>query len=155
MYASVRLIRGKVHSVERIWLSVGASVFDPELDSFLLIQRMDNGRWELPGGLVEPGEIMAEAVVRETFEETGALIRPLRVSGIYESPDQRVVSVVYDCRFVEGRLRTSEETRAVAWVKRSEVPNRVNNAYSCRILDALNAEFVSRVTDEDDIILCR
>ena len=45
----------------RIWMSVGAAIYECQSDAFLLIQRADNGLWELPGGLVETGERLADA----------------------------------------------------------------------------------------------
>ena len=44
----------------RHWVSVGAAIYDEVLDSFLLIQRMDNGLWQLPGGVVELGERLSD-----------------------------------------------------------------------------------------------
>ncbi|MBC8171758.1 MAG: NUDIX domain-containing protein [Anaerolineae bacterium] len=49
----------------------------------LLQKRGDNGQWSLPGGLIEPGEEPAEAIIREVKEETGLDVVPVRVTGIY------------------------------------------------------------------------
>jgi 8-oxo-dGTP diphosphatase len=53
-------------------LGAGAIVVDH--DRLLLVKRARgwaSGRWAVPGGKVEPGETMAEAVIRELREETG------------------------------------------------------------------------------------
>ena len=55
-------------------VSAGAAIQD-EAGRFLAIRRRDNGRWELPGGIVEPGERLEDALVREVVEETGYLVR--------------------------------------------------------------------------------
>jgi 8-oxo-dGTP diphosphatase len=55
----------------------------------LLIRRSDTGGWALPGGTLEWGERLSEAVPREIEEETGARwVRLERVSGIYSRPDR-------------------------------------------------------------------
>ena len=57
---------------ERPLVCVGAIALDG--DRLLLVRRGQSlaaGRWSIPGGRVEPGETLAEAVVREVAEETG------------------------------------------------------------------------------------
>jgi len=58
--------------------------------------------WALPGGFVDPGESMLEAVKREAMEETSLHITPLEIFHVYSRPwrDPRgdTVSVVYHCR---------------------------------------------------------
>ncbi len=137
---------------EKLWVSVGAAIYDPSATAFLLIQRADNGLWQLPGGLVNAGERLVEAVLRETKEETGVDVLVTRPSGIYESPCQNVVSIVFACRYAKGELRTSSETREVAWVPSSEVESLVDEAYARRLLDSLSTEFKLRTTDELRII---
>lgn len=54
-------------------------------DKILLIKREDNGLWAMPGGLVEVGETLAEAAVRECREESGVSGRATRLLGIFDS----------------------------------------------------------------------
>src|SRR5207247_3713755 len=51
-------------------------------EGLLLQRRSDNGLWGLPGGGVEPGESVTEAVVREGRAETGREEVPLRLVGL-------------------------------------------------------------------------
>jgi ADP-ribose pyrophosphatase YjhB (NUDIX family) len=79
----------------------------------LLARRIDTGRWGLPGGLLELGESLAGTAIRETEEETGLRIEPLRVRGIFGG--QRVVfpggdtlypvSTWFDCEIRSGSPR--------------------------------------------------
>lgn len=91
--------------------AVGALVFDQQ-GQLLLQQRADNGRWALPVGGMEPYETPADAIVRETWEETGVLVEPQRAIGIYgglafrhthANGDQTVsVFFVFVCRVSGG-----------------------------------------------------
>lgn len=71
----------------------------------LLHRRRDTGRWSLPGGVLDPGEQPADAVVREVLEETGVRAVPDRLVGVYLTPDIRYpngdlaqyVSTAFEC----------------------------------------------------------
>lgn len=55
----------------------------------VLIRRRDNGRWGLPGGMVDWGEDVATTVRRELMEETGLeLVKIRRLVGVYSAPDR-------------------------------------------------------------------
>ncbi len=64
-------------------LAVEIVVF--EGDRLLLIQRRDDERWALPGGLVEVGETPAEAAARELWEEAGVRGQINRLLGVFDS----------------------------------------------------------------------
>ena len=52
----------------------------------LLVRRIDDGYWELPGGRLEVGESAAQAVIREVAEESGVAIALMGLSGVYSDP---------------------------------------------------------------------
>src|SRR6478735_4748219 len=52
----------------------------------LLVRRIDDGSWELPGGRIEVGESAAQAVIREVAEESGVVIALVGISGVYSDP---------------------------------------------------------------------
>lgn len=52
----------------------------------LLVRRIDNGTWELPGGRIEVGESAAQAVIREVAQESGVAIALTGLSGLYSDP---------------------------------------------------------------------
>ena len=52
----------------------------------LLVKRADVGRWALPSGRGEPGEAVADAVVREVREEVGPDVALVRLPGVYSDP---------------------------------------------------------------------
>jgi len=71
-------------------------------DKILLIRRKNEpfkGRWALPGGFVEYGETVEEAVLREFEEEVGLKARIKKLLGVYSKPDRdprgHVISIVF------------------------------------------------------------
>jgi 8-oxo-dGTP pyrophosphatase MutT (NUDIX family) len=93
----------------------------------LLIRRTDNGTWALPGGAIEMSESVADAAVRETFEETGIQVEVTGLLGIYSDPGhvihftsndevRREFSVVLTARPVGGEPTLSTESSEVRWV---------------------------------------
>lgn len=59
-------------------------IMEDTCSKVLMVQNLDNGRWSLPGGAVEMHETLAEAVVRETREETGLSIQVGELVGVSE-----------------------------------------------------------------------
>jgi ADP-ribose pyrophosphatase YjhB (NUDIX family) len=64
-------------------IGVDAAVFTPN-GEILLIQRKDNGRWSMPGGLAEIGQSLSEAALRELWEEAGLRGRAVRLLGVFD-----------------------------------------------------------------------
>lgn len=119
-------------------VSVAGAVYDKTTDSFLVIQRRDNGDWQLPGGVLELGETIEQGVVREVYEETGVTVKPVRLTGIYKNMARGVVALVFLCEIVSGDLETNDEAQKVEWMKSERVPKMMSEAFSVRLLDALS-----------------
>ncbi|MFD7897329.1 NUDIX hydrolase [Streptomyces sp. NPDC059568] len=120
----------------------------------LLIKRRDNGHWEPPGGVVEAGETLPDALQREVLEETGVKIAlPASLTGVYKNMTGLIVSLVFRCEAADGTPSTGEETRALRWVTREEVTELADEAYAIRVLDALDAVSPPAVRAHDGVKL--
>jgi ADP-ribose pyrophosphatase YjhB (NUDIX family) len=67
-------------------------------------------RWAQPGGFLEIDETVLEAAIRETFEETGLQVEPVRIVGLYSRVEAAVVVVAYEARIVGGEPITTPES---------------------------------------------
>lgn len=94
------------------------------------------GEWSLPGGVLECGETLREAVIREAREETGLLVNPSEMLGVYERvirDDQgrvryHYVLIDFLCHAVGGDLKAGSDAAEVRWFTREELP-ALNLAY--------------------------
>lgn len=94
-------------------------------DRYLLQDRVKEN-WKgctLPGGHIEPGESIVDAVIREMKEETGLTIQSPRLCGVKQFPIEggRYLVFLFETDRFEGELSDSEEGK-MRWVKTSELP---------------------------------
>jgi len=126
--------------------SVSAVIFD-QRGRLLLQQRSDGGQWGLPGGSVEIGESLAEAVCREVHEETGLVVVVRRLIGVYSNPTLQVVryptghvwhyvNACFECRVTSGTLTTCDETLDLRYFSPRRLPGTLLPNHRVRIADA-------------------
>ena len=103
------------------------SLYGEKRDRVVLVRQyrytIDNYIYELPAGLVEPGEDYHMSAVREMREETGLTLHPLRVDAFYEKPFYTTIGMTDECcgtvyGYADGeisgdRLEESEEIEVV------------------------------------------
>lgn len=86
------------------------------------------GRWVVPGGTVELGETLEDAVAREVLEETGIRVRPLEVMTVFDRIERHedavahhYVIVDYRCAYVSGGLQAATDAQDAAWVAEADL----------------------------------
>jgi|SRR6516162_706505 mutator protein MutT len=116
---------------ERPIIGVGAVIVDG--DRALLVRRATEplkGEWSIPGGAVELGETLQDAVRREALEETGIAAEPGQVLEVFDSifddelgrVQYHYVLIDYLCRPISGEARASGDVSEVKWVSQAELP---------------------------------
>jgi 8-oxo-dGTP diphosphatase len=123
-----------LHSV-----SIAAVVVD-EFGRVLVTRRRDNGHWEPPGGVLEAEESILDGVKREVLEETGLVVEPIRLTGVYKNMARGIVALIFLARITTGEPTTSDETSRVEWWTPEMVSQHMDAAYAVRILDALRPD---------------
>jgi 8-oxo-dGTP diphosphatase len=88
------------------------------------------GQWSIPGGVLEVGEFVCEAAIREAREETGLIVEPGELLGVYDrvlrDAENRVqyhyVLIDFLCRAVGGELLAGSDAAEVRWFTPEELP---------------------------------
>jgi ADP-ribose pyrophosphatase YjhB (NUDIX family) len=91
----------------------------------LLIRRgiePSRGKWAQPGGFMEIDETVTEAAVRETLEETGLLVEPGEIVGLYARLEAAVVVLVFEARIVGGEARETPEALEIRAFAAADIP---------------------------------
>ena len=123
-------------------LTVDAAIRTP--DGIVLIKRKNPPYgWALPGGFVDVGETVEDAVVREAEEETGLQILDLWLVGVYSDPvrDPRfhTVSVVYGAT-ADGRPKGQDDAAEAVAFRDDDLPDNIVFDHSKVISDFLRLE---------------
>lgn len=90
-------------------IAVSAFVMNEKDEVLLVKTHWRSDTWEMPGGNVEVGEPLDLAVCREYLEETGIVIRPIGITGVYFNATKHVLSVVFKAEYVSGEIKIQPE----------------------------------------------
>jgi len=111
-------------------VGVGAVIIEEA--RVLLVKRAHpplQAQWSIPGGVLEVGELVRDAAIREAREETGLIVEPADLLGVYDrvlrNAEQRVqyhyVLIDFLCRRVGGQLQAASDAAEVRWFTREEL----------------------------------
>jgi 8-oxo-dGTP diphosphatase len=112
---------------------VGVGAIIIEENRVVLVKRAHpplQAQWSIPGGVLEVGELVREAAVREAREETGLIVEPGELLGVYDrvlrDPEQRVqyhyVLIDFLCRRVGGELFAGSDAADVRRFTAKDLP---------------------------------
>ena len=115
---------------DRPLIGVGSIII--ENDRVALVKRAHppiQGQWSIPGGVLEVGELVREAAIREAQEETGLIIEPGELLGVFDrvlrDADKRVqyhyVLIDFLCRRIGGELLAASDAAEVRWFTPTEL----------------------------------
>jgi 8-oxo-dGTP diphosphatase len=119
-------------------VSVAAVVTD-DVGRVLVVQRRDNGKWEIPGGILELAESIPAGLRREVVEETGLSVEPVALTGVYKNVRLGVVALVFRAVVTGGVAGPTEESADVAWWAVDEIQQRMAEVFAIRVTDAVPA----------------
>ncbi|WP_245208742.1 NUDIX hydrolase [Gottfriedia endophytica] len=101
---------------------------------------------EMPGGQVEEGETLEEAIHREIFEETGIAVDLIGITGIYQNVSNLIISVVFRGIFKSGEIRPAEgETSEVLFthINYENINQLITRPhFRSRVLDAVSPNYL-------------
>ncbi len=104
----------------------GAVISDGKI---LLVKEKADGRWCMPGGWADVGDIPSEMVAREVVEESGFVVKPIKVIGVYDAnrggePEEffHAYKIVFLCEIIGGKASASYETSDVDFFEFDNLP---------------------------------
>ena len=126
-------------------LGVGALVFDGS--RVLLVERGKPplvGYWSLPGGVVETGERLEDALAREVWEETGLNVTVDSIATVFERimPDEssrceyHYVLIDFHCSVTGGELRPGDDSKSAQWFEVNQLDGLTLTAGTCEVIMA-------------------
>lgn len=138
-------LRKEVGNRPLILSTAGAVLIDDE-DRFLMQYRCDNDTWGLPGGVIELGETVEDAAIREVFEETGLTASDLKLFNIYSGTDQHyiypngdevyMVCITYYTRTFKGQINIDGiETKDIKFFDVNNLPDKISPPVKCTVED--------------------
>jgi len=139
-------------------LIVGASVLIVDAENrLLLLKRSDNGCWGMPGGGVEPGEVVEAAARREAREETALDVGEMALFGIFSGPElfyvypngdeTHNVIIVYLSRDARGQVRINDEHTEWRWFAPADIPADLSPP-----IRPIMEQFKSRSVDQNPVL---
>jgi mutator protein MutT len=111
-----------VKADEKISIAVDAIIEDNSGNLLFVRRKKDpfKGKLSLPGGKVDLGEIVEEAVKREVLEETNLKVIPTEILGVYSDPKRdprgHRVSISFVVKIIDGEAKAGDDADSLNWL---------------------------------------
>jgi 8-oxo-dGTP pyrophosphatase MutT (NUDIX family) len=136
-------------------LMVGAAILlIDRKNRLLMMKRSDSGCWGIPGGSLEPGEIVESAAKREMFEETNLEVGEMSLFGVFSGPElfykypneDEVYNVIvaYLSQAWRGEVNLNDEHTEWRWFSANEIPEDISPP-----IKPVIARFESQLLNQD------
>lgn len=128
-------------------IDVRAAVFKD--DELLLVQESTDNCWAMPGGWADVGDIPSEVAIRETKEESGFDVMPLKVVGVFDA--NRVgrrleffhaFKIIFLCQLIGGEAKPSSETLDVKFFPLDKLPELSINRTNMKHIEEIKLHFI-------------
>ncbi len=131
----------------------------PYRGGIVLVQRRNEpfkGYYALPGGIVEYGEAVEDAVVREISEETGLECRVEELVGVYSDPDRdprgHFISICFLLQVTGGKLKAGSDAQDVKIFKLGELPKLAfDHSKMIRDAEVMLVGILSKMQEHNDL----
>ena len=131
------ILQLREHIGHRPILMVGAAilVLDRQ-DRLLMMKRSDSGYWGIPGGALDPGEVVEDAARRETLEEANLIVGEMSLFGVFSGPELYYkypngdevynVTILYLSRDWSGEVKLNDEHVEWCWFAAHDIPDNIS-----------------------------
>jgi 8-oxo-dGTP diphosphatase len=127
-------------------LSVSGYITNKDGEVLLVRNFHRSDTMEMPGGQVEEGETLEEAIHREVFEETGIKVELIGITGIYQNVTSGVTCIVFRGEYQSGEVRTAENETSEVYFTRLNKENInqfiTRKQFRNRTLDAMEPNYL-------------
>ena len=121
---------------ERPGILVVALAFVRKGDAILMVRQGYGDRyWSLPGGTMEAGESVQEAVIREVREETGLEVDVTRLVGVYSKPAESALALTFACQVIGGTMQADNEIVECGFYPLDRLPQPARAHLAQRVAD--------------------
>jgi 8-oxo-dGTP diphosphatase len=108
--------------------------------SILLIKRSKDpykNQFALPGGFVNKGETIEEAIKREVYEETSLEVHPIDILGVYSDPKRdprgHMMTVVFIVLVIRGNPSAGDDAKEISWISIEKI-NDIKIAFDHKLV---------------------
>jgi ADP-ribose pyrophosphatase YjhB (NUDIX family) len=109
-------------------------------NKILLVQESTDNCWAMPGGWADVGDYPSQVAIRETKEESGYDVKPIKIIGVFDANRTgrrleffHAFKIIFLCELIGGEAKTSDETLDVKFFSFNELPplsmNRTNQKH--------------------------